>query len=66
MDILSEYGNMDIIIGEGKTNSIEGEFDRIINGPEGQPDTQSLPNRVNSSPDDEVRDIDNRNGPVRQ
>ena len=49
MDILSEYGNMDIMLGEGNTNYIERELDGIIEGPGGHPDTQSLPNRKNSS-----------------
>ena len=44
MDILSEYGNMDFMLGEGNTNSIERELDRINHGPEEQQDFQSLPN----------------------
>ena len=35
MDILSHYGNMDVMISEGNTNSIERELDSIFNGPEG-------------------------------
>ena len=57
---------MDILLGEGNTNSIERELDSINNCPEGQPDTQSLANRQNSSQENEIRDIGNRNEPVRQ
>ena len=65
-NILSEYGYMDIMLREGNASSIERELDSIINGPEGQPDTQSLLIRENSSQENEVIDIDNSNGPVRQ
>ena len=34
MDILSDYGNMDIMLGEGNSNSVERELDNILNGPE--------------------------------
>ena len=64
--ILFEYGNIDVMLGEGNTNSMERELDSIIIGPEGQWDMQFLPNRENSSQENEIRDIDNRNGTVRQ
>ena len=35
MDILSEYVNMDVMLGGDNSNSIERELDSIINGPEG-------------------------------
>ena len=49
INILSGFGNMNVILGGCKTNSIERELDSIINGPEGQLDLQPLPNRENSS-----------------
>ena len=67
MDILSEYGNMDIMLGEGIITSIEWDLDSIINGPEGQPDTQSLPCQIERTHLKRMRsEIDNRNEPVRQ
>ena len=59
---------MDVMLGEGNTNSIEREFDSIINGPEGKQDTQSLHNRENASQGnlENIRDIENRNGSIRQ
>ena len=66
MDILSEYGSMDVVLGGDNSNSIERELDSIINVPEGHQDTQSLPNRESSFQENEIRDIENRNGSVRQ
>ena len=66
MDFLSDHGNVDVMLGEGNTNSIERELDSIINSPEGQQDLQSLPNRKNSSQENDVKDIENRNGSIRQ
>ena len=51
---------------EGNTNSIENELDSIINRPEGQQELQSLPNREHSSQENETRNIENRNGSIRQ
>ena len=64
-DILSQYGNMDVMLDEGNTNSIERELDSLKTCTEGQQDLQSLPNRKNSSPENEIRDIENRNGSIR-
>ena len=61
MDILSGYGNIDVILGVCKTNSIERELDSIINGSEGELDLEPLPNRENSSQENEIRDIGKRN-----
>ena len=49
MDILSDYGNMDIILDEGNSNSFERELDNVLNGPESQQDHESVPNRECSS-----------------
>ena len=61
--MLSDYGNMDIMLGDGNSNSIERELDSLINAPDRQ-DFQSFPNRENSSQENEIRDIDNRNEPI--
>ena len=65
LDMLSDYGNMDVMLVDGNSNSIERELDGLINAPERRQDFQSFPNRENSSQDIEIRDIDNRNEPVR-
>ena len=65
LDILSDYGNMDVMLVEGNSNSIERKLDSLINVPERQQDFQSFPNRENSSQKNEIRDIDSRNEPVR-
>ena len=57
---------MNVMLSEGNSNSIKMELDSIINCPDGQPDFQSLPNRENSTQENEIKDIDNRNGSVRQ
>ena len=66
LDMLSDYGNMDVMLGEGNSNSIERELDSLINVPERQQDFQSFPNRETSSQENEIRDIDSRNEPVRE
>ena len=66
LDMLSDYGNMDIMLGDGNSNSIERELDSLINVPDRQQNFQSFPNRENSSQENEIRDIDNRNEPVRE
>ena len=66
LDMLSDYGNMDVMLGERNSNSIERELDSLINVPEGQRDFQSFPNRENSSEGNEIRDIDSRNEPGRE
>ena len=40
--MLSDYGNMDVMLGEGNSNSIERELDSLINVPERQQDLQSF------------------------
>ena len=64
--MLSDYGNMGVMLDEGNSNSIERELDSLINVPEGQHDFQSFPNRENSSQEYEIRDIDSENVPVRE
>ena len=66
LDMLSDYGSMDVMLGEGNSNSIERKLDSLIIVPEGQQDFQSFPNRENSSQGNEIRDIDSRNEPVRE
>ena len=66
LDMLSDYGNMDVMLGEENSNSIERELDSLINAPEGQQDFQSFPNRENSSQENEIRNIDSRNELVRE
>ena len=66
LDMFSDYGNMDVMLGEGNSNSIERELDSLINAPEGPQDFRSFPNRENSSQENEIRDIDSRNEPVRE
>ena len=66
LDMLSDYGNMDVMLGEGNSKSIERELDSLITAPEGPQDFRSFPNRENSSQENEIRDIDSRNEPVRE
>ena len=66
LDMLSDYGNMDVMLGDGNSNSIERELDSLINAPERQQDFQFFPNRENSSQENEIRDIRNRYVPVRE
>ena len=66
LDMLSDYGNMDVMLGDGNSNSIERELDSLINVPDGQRDYRSFPNRENSSQENEIRDISNRNETVRE
>ena len=66
LDMLSDYGNMDIMLGGGNSNSIERELNSLINAPEGRQDLQTFPNRETSSQEIEIRDISNRNEPVRE
>ena len=66
LDMLSDYGNMEVMLGEGNSNSIERELDSLINVPEGPQDFHSFPNRENSSQENEIRDIDSRNEHVRE
>ena len=66
LDMLSDYGNMDVMLRKGNSNSIARELDSLINVPERQQDFQSFPNRENSSQENEIRDIDSRNEPVRE
>ena len=59
--MLSDYGNMDVMLGDGNSNSIERELDSLINVPERRQDFQSFPNRENSTLEIEIRDIDSGN-----
>ena len=66
LDMLSDYGNMDIMLAGGSSNSIERELNSLNNGPEGRQDLQTFPNRETSSQEIEIKDISNRNEPVRE
>ena len=46
VEILSDYDNMDVILGEGSTNSLERELDNVLKGPESQQDPKSVPNKI--------------------
>ena len=66
MEILSIYGNMDIIpVWTKHKFNWETELEGDINGPGGHQDSELLPNRCSSSQENEIRDIDNENDPVR-
>ena len=62
-DMLSDYGNMDVILGDGTSNSTERELDSLINVPERRQDFHSFSKRENSSHENEIRDISHRNEP---
>ena len=64
--IMSDYSSMDVILGDGNSNSIETELDSLRNGRERQQNFQSLSNRGNSYQENEMKDIRNRNEPVRE
>ena len=64
--MLSDYGNMDVMLGERNSNSIEKELDSLIIAREGQQDFQSFPNKENSSQENDIINIDSRNEPVRE
>ena len=64
--IMSDYSSMDVILGDGNSNSIETELDSLRNGRERQQNFQSLSNRENSYQENEMKDIRNRNEPVRE
>ena len=64
--MLSDYGNMNLMLGDGNSNSIERELDSLINGPGGQRDFQLFKIRKNSSQVTEIRDISNIKEPVRE
>ena len=59
LGMLSNYSNMDLMLGDGNSNSIERELDSLINGPEGPQDIQIFPNMETSSRENEIRDISN-------
>ena len=65
MDILSIYDNMDELPGDGNSNSLEGDVDDVMNCPNRHQDIESISNRGCSSQENEIKDIDNRKGPVR-
>ena len=68
IDILSEYGNMDVML-DGNSNSIGRELDNVINRPDGHQGFETLSNRGSSSHEikkNEIKSTDNRNRPIRQ
>ena len=46
MDTFPDYGNMDVMLGEGKSNSLERELDNVPIQPEGQQDSGSVTKKV--------------------
>ena len=66
MDILSDHGNMNVMLGNWNWNSLERDLDNVINCPDRHQDFESLPNRGSSSQEIEIRNIDMRNSPFRQ
>ena len=65
LEMLSDYATMDIMLGNGSSNSIERPLDSLIVGPERQQDLQFFPSRENSSQENEIVVISTRNEPVR-
>ena len=57
---------MDIMLGDGSSNSIEKELDNVINRADRHQDFEYLPNRRSSTQENDIRIIDNKNCPVRQ
>ena len=47
LDMSSDYGKIDVMLGDGHSNPIERELDSPINVPERRQDFQSFPNREN-------------------
>ena len=64
LDMLSDYDNMDVMLGD--RNSITRELHSLITVPERQQNFQSFPNRKKSSQENEIGDLGNRNEPVRE
>ena len=64
--MLSDYGNMDVMLGDRNWNFIERELYCPNIGTERQQYFQSFPNRKNSSQEKEIREISNRNELVRE
>ena len=61
IDILFDYGSIDILIGDGNSNSTEKELDKVMNCLDRHQDFKSLPNQEN-----EIKILDDKNGPVRR
>ena len=59
LDMLSDYGNMDVMLGDGNSKSIERKLDSLNSVPKRRQDFQSFPNRENSSQDIDIRNIHN-------
>ena len=66
LDLLSDYGSMDVMLGDGNSNCKERELDSLIKATERQQDFQSFPARKKLSQENEIRDISNRNESVRE
>ena len=49
LDMSSDFGNMDVMLGDGNSKSTERELDSLINVQEGQRNFRSFPNRETSS-----------------
>ena len=57
MDVLSDYGNMEIMLGDGKVNFIERDLYKVMNGPERHLDLEILPRRGGPSQENETRTL---------
>ena len=64
--MLSDYGNMELMLGDENSDSTEREVDSLINVPERRQIFQSFPNRENSSKDYEIRNFHNGICPTRR
>ena len=65
-DLSSDHGKMDIMLGKRNSNSIDRELDNAIKSPERHQDFEYLPIRGSSAQENEIRNSDNRTGPVRR
>ena len=60
--VTNHFQGMELNGNNPLANYMQRKGDSIINGAEGQPDLQSLPNGESSSQENEIRDLVNRNG----
>ena len=66
LDMLSDCGNMDVLLGDGNSNSMERELDSLIIVSGRRQHFQIFPNRENSSQVNEIRNIHNGICPTRR
>ena len=56
MDLLSDFENMDVILGDENSNPIEQELANSVNGFTSRNDTEASLNRGNLSQENKLRD----------